>query len=169
MNLQDLASIAEIIGGIAVLVTLIYLAIELRDNTRTLKAKETTASYIGWSEFNITMSMHPDRAVWLRAFDPTESYENFNTDDLAALDFIGRAMVQRFGAGSFQYHAGLLSGEAWTPQITFCQSALRLPVWREWWEIEEKNPIYAKTFLSDIHSAPSASIKLAGVVSHHGE
>ena len=43
MNLQDLASIAEIIGGFAVLATLVYLTIELRDNTKILKANTNAA------------------------------------------------------------------------------------------------------------------------------
>ena len=41
MNLQNLASVAEILGGFAVLATLVFLVIEVRDNTRVLKATAT--------------------------------------------------------------------------------------------------------------------------------
>lgn len=98
MNLQDLASIAEIVGGFAVLATLIYLVIELRDNTRTLKAKATTAALLGWSDWNALLSQHPERSVIARACNPQESIDNFDPEDQVLLDFVGRAMVQRFSA-----------------------------------------------------------------------
>ena len=37
MNLQDFASIAEIVGGFAVLATLVYLSIQIKSNTRQLR------------------------------------------------------------------------------------------------------------------------------------
>ena len=39
MSIQDLGAIGEILGGIAVLVTLIYLAIQTRTNTKALRAQ----------------------------------------------------------------------------------------------------------------------------------
>lgn len=39
MNLQNLAHIAEIIGGVAVLVSLIYLAVQLSDNNKLLRSQ----------------------------------------------------------------------------------------------------------------------------------
>lgn len=38
MNLQDLASIGELVGGIAVLITLLYLAYQLKQNTTVERA-----------------------------------------------------------------------------------------------------------------------------------
>jgi len=163
MTLTDFANVGEAIGGFAVLVTLIYLIFELRDNTRTLRTNETIADYIGWSEWNVMLSMHPDRAVIIRAFDPQESYENFELDDLAAIDTIGRAMLQRFTAGSLRYNAGIVDIDSYTQEITFCKSFLSLPVWHAWWEIEKRNPIYPKSFLSEIASASQVPVNVGGI------
>lgn len=38
MNLSDLASISEIVGSIAILVTLVFLALQIRQNTRAIEA-----------------------------------------------------------------------------------------------------------------------------------
>jgi hypothetical protein len=52
MNLQDLANIGELLGGLAILVSLIYLVLSIRQNTRQLRENlkslqrtETRAAY----------------------------------------------------------------------------------------------------------------------------
>lgn len=52
MNWSELASIAEIIGAIAVIVTLLYVAKEIRQNSRSLAIaalRDTTAQWNDWS------------------------------------------------------------------------------------------------------------------------
>ena len=44
MNLTQLANLGEFIGGIAVLVTLVYLALQVRQNTSALRASSATLS-----------------------------------------------------------------------------------------------------------------------------
>ena len=163
MTLTDFANIGEAIGGLAVIATLIYLVFELKENTRILMANETTAAYTGWSEFNVMLSMHPNRAVIMRAFDPQESYQNFEIDDLAVLDTIGRALIQRFTAGLMQYNAGILDFDSHIKAMTYCKGLLSLPVWNAWWQIENKNPIYAQSFLLAIESAPYAHVNMGGL------
>jgi hypothetical protein len=160
MNLQDWASIAEIIGGFAVLATLIYLIMEVRDNTRTLKAKATTAAVTGWSEFNAMLSQHPERVVAAQAFLPQGSLDNFDPAEQVTLDFLGRSILHRFLASFFLYEAGIMDAEAWTQQITYCHSFLALPVWAAWWKGESKQPIYSSDFLSAIESAPTVKLNI---------
>ena len=45
MNLQDLASVAEIAGGTATLLTLIYLAVQVRENT-SLSKRTALENYV---------------------------------------------------------------------------------------------------------------------------
>ena len=153
MNLQELASIGEFVGGLAVLVTLIYLAIELRSNTKTLKAEVNNTTYIGWSEFNTMMSQHPDREVIARAFNPQESFENFDPIDQFTVACVARTMIQKFSASFFQYKAGILGAENWTSYMTYCKSVFSLPVFATWWKEERQQPIYSPEFIAAIESA----------------
>ena len=53
MSWSDLASLAEIIGAIAVVITLIYVAKEIRQNSRALgiaALRDTTAQWNDWSD-----------------------------------------------------------------------------------------------------------------------
>lgn len=160
MNLQDLASIAEVVGGFAVLATLIYLAIEVRDNTRVLKATATNGTALMWSEWNTMMSQHPDRVLFARSMDPKESLENFDPTEQVTLDFLGRGMLQKWSAGFYQYEAGILDAEQWENWITWCHSFLTLPVWAAWWSDEIKAPVHSQRFLAAIGSAQVAKLNL---------
>ena len=160
MNLQDLASIAEILGGFAVLATLVYLAIELRDNTRVLKAKSTSDTAVQWSEWNTMMSQHPDRVLFARSLDPKESLENFDPIEQVTLHFFGRGLLRKWGAAFFQYEAGILDAEQWESWITYCNSFLALPVWAAWWSEERVQPVHSHRFIAAIDSAPVVKLKL---------
>ena len=51
MNLQDLASVAEIVGGVAVVVSLIYVGLQVNDSTsaiRSTAASDATTAMQSW-------------------------------------------------------------------------------------------------------------------------
>lgn len=51
MKLQDLASLAEIVGGVAVIVSLIYVGVQVNDNTaaiRSAAASDATTTMQSW-------------------------------------------------------------------------------------------------------------------------
>ena len=67
MNLQDLASLAEIVGGFAVLATMVYLVVELRDNTRaTRSASASEATSITVAAYTAIASSTEASGVWYR-------------------------------------------------------------------------------------------------------
>jgi hypothetical protein len=158
MNLNDLASIGEFVGGFAVLITLIYLAIELRGNTKALKAEVSNTSYVGWSEFNAMLSQHPDKLILARAFDPQEAFEDFTPIEQFTLACVARTMMQRFSAAFFQYKAGILDAANWKDHAVYCHSIFSLPVWAAWWKEESKQPIYSQEFLAAIETAAVESV-----------
>ena len=160
MNLQDLASIAEVVGGFAVLATLIYLAIEVRDNTRVLKATATNDTALIWADWNTMMSQHQDRVLFARSMDPKESLENFDPTEQVTLDFLGRGLLQKWAAGFYQYEAGILDAEQWDNWISYCHSFLALPVWAAWWSDEVKAPVHPERFVAAIGKAQSARLNL---------
>jgi hypothetical protein len=73
MNLQDLASLAEIVGGFAVLATLVYLVVELRDNTRaTRSASASEATSITVAAYTALTGSTETSGVWYRGMtDPS--------------------------------------------------------------------------------------------------
>src|SRR6266481_3370187 len=67
MNLTDLANLGQIVGAIGVMVTLVYLAVQIRGNTRVASAQARHAI----SEFVLRISIfwaeHADRLAKLES------------------------------------------------------------------------------------------------------
>jgi hypothetical protein len=164
VTLDQIASFAEIIGGLAVLVTLVYLAVGLRENTKILRADATTATYLNWSAFNEFLSQHPDRLLFGRAFDQQEVWGNFEPIEQLTLSCLGRAMIQKFSSVFYQHEAGILDAEVWRQNSIWCHSFLEYPVWRDFWEEECRQPIYSEAFLSAIEKAPTTDISIGAIM-----
>ena len=58
MTIQDLGSIGELIAAIATILTLVYLAAQIRQNTKTVRSSTLHQNTDLWS------------ALWLRLADP---------------------------------------------------------------------------------------------------
>ena len=74
MKLQDLASIAEIVGGVAVIVSLIYVGVQVNDNTaaiRSAAASDATTTMQSWYVEMGTNRQASD--VWFNAMTSEES------------------------------------------------------------------------------------------------
>ena len=56
MNLQLIIAISEAIGAIALLITLIYLAVQVRQNTRSVHAATFQAISDCFNNLNITIA-----------------------------------------------------------------------------------------------------------------
>ena len=56
MTLSDLASLAEVVVGIAVVVSLIYLAIQVRQNTHSIRSATLQANTAMWTSLLVDLS-----------------------------------------------------------------------------------------------------------------
>ncbi len=56
MTLSDLANIAEIVGGIAVVFSLIYLAVQVRQNTNSVRNSTLQSNTALWSSILISLA-----------------------------------------------------------------------------------------------------------------
>lgn len=90
MNLQDLANVGELMGGLAILVSLIYLILSIRQNTsqlreqlKSLQRTERRASYEQHDRYRVA-TLDPGLAqLWLNGLagllkDPTDRYRFSN-------------------------------------------------------------------------------------------
>jgi len=61
MNLQDFASVAEIVGGVAVVISLIYVGLQLNDSTSAVRSAAA-------SDATVLIHGGVDSASWMTAF-----------------------------------------------------------------------------------------------------
>lgn len=153
MNWEAIGAVAESLGAVGVIFSVLYLAYEVRSNTHTMRADAGTRSQMEWSRFNLTISEHKDRDSIVRVFDPNERLENLNEKERVALTYTMRAFAQQTEAQYFQYQAKMLDQEVWEARLnTFC-GLVQFPAAAEWWAAESTMPIYTKSFIDRVESA----------------
>jgi hypothetical protein len=67
MNWEAISAIGEIIGAIAVIISLVYLALQVRSGTRALKTENRDSSFQSLMEFNYSLVGDPDLAYIFQA------------------------------------------------------------------------------------------------------
>ena len=65
MTLEDLGNLGDLLGGIGVIVTLVYLALQIRSNTQTVRAASLEAVVNSHSQFLDRIAADPDVSrIW---------------------------------------------------------------------------------------------------------
>ena len=158
MNWEAISSVAEIVGAVAVVISLIYLAHEVRGNTRVMKANSARDAQIQWAIVNETIYQSPDRMVIAKAFDPNSTIADFSEEERQIVFFFARSVLQRMESELFQFQAGLLDTEIWENHRKWSAGFIHLPVFKDWWRSERNQPVYTKSFLKNIESISEAEI-----------
>lgn len=108
MNWDAVGAIGEIIGATAVVVSLVYLAIQIRQNTNASKAATVQDMTNKWVQINLWSAESPDRVVDLTAMEPgTKEF-------LQGLAFY-RALFHQWSNNLYQYRTGVLDVDSFKP------------------------------------------------------
>ena len=132
MTLGDLGNIGEGIGGIAVLITLIYLALQIRQNTRTMRAAAHHAANQLGVQINLALGTSPEVARVL--MDGASGSPLSEQHEELMFHFLMRANFSGAEAFFIQMREGLLEQDMWESRRRSMQRYLRQPGVRAWWE-----------------------------------
>jgi len=131
MSLANLANIGEFIGGIAVIFSLIYLAFQIRQNTKTVRAATELDTGRQWSEFHARVAHSIDMAdIWEKALG--------NPEDLTVTEkrrfFWLLAEYFSLVESLFrQRQLGFLGQDSWILQRNTVAGLLLHPIVESWW------------------------------------
>ncbi|MGR8946681.1 MAG: hypothetical protein ACU84Q_01450 [Gammaproteobacteria bacterium] len=164
MNWDALGAAAESLGAIGVIGSVLYLAYEVRSNTKTLRAEASTRAQMEWSKFNFAWSEHKDRDAMARVFDPNQLLSDFTESDRIAITFTLRSFAQQVEAQFFQYEAGILHEEVWHAHLNAFAALISFPAAAEWWRGEKVMPIYTKSFMDCVAAVGKVEIPESVVI-----
>ena len=168
MDIQDLGAIGEFIGAMAVLVTLIYLAIQTRDNVKVLRARAVWDAQVSFVEVNeILGDGGTVSELIFRSLSDPEALSNHEK-------YLGhrftRGWFQRMEAQFALYNAGILDGEVWQLRRGYAKAMLENPILGEGWELDKNNSMFTKAFIEEIDSAIQPELSgFMGIVLNKGE
>jgi hypothetical protein len=156
LTIQDLGSIGELIAAIATILTLVYLAAQIRQNTKTVRSSTLHQNTDLWS------------ALWLRLADPgiARAYAQGMTGqpDIEPLSYtqfflICRGMFLALENQYYQVRQGVLDGEAYASyERAIAEQLLAYRGFRIWWEQSRSvfSPSFAAHIDDQIESEPEA-------------
>ena len=81
MNLQDFASVAEIVGGVAVVVSLIYVGLQLKDSTSAVRSGAASDATMSMQSWYLEMGSNRQASeIWFSAMtspEPLPTHDEF--------------------------------------------------------------------------------------------
>jgi hypothetical protein len=161
VNFETLGNLGDFIGGLAVIISVLYLAVQIRQNTRLLRATALSATTDAYLSFNQLLGADPASAhvfqVGLEDFPSLSEAEQRQFLNLLRIAFTSYQHVHQ------QFEKGLLDDDVWEQFVRAATALLALPHVRAWWEA--RKGIFTPQFALALDQAPrSTPPPLAGLV-----
>jgi hypothetical protein len=130
MSLSDLASIGSFVSGVAVLISLVYLALQVRQAERNQRAILQQGRAARASDLTLRMATDDLSRVFAKV--------SFETDDISPQQLVQwllifRANMLGFEDTFFQHKHKVLDDDAYDSTVASFHLYLTLPVWRASW------------------------------------
>jgi hypothetical protein len=136
MSLSDLASLGSFVSGFAVLISLIYLALQVRQTERNqqISIRHSRASRI--VELELALA---DPAVANAWFQGSGSPEEITQTELSQFIHLCRALLFHFEDSFYQREQGLLNDDAFETVVAGVRLLARNTGWRTAWRLARPN------------------------------
>ncbi len=150
MDWNALGAAAEILGAIAVFVTLIYLAMQTRANVKVLKARAVWDAQVSFVEVNELLG--DGGTVSELMFRSLSDTEELSTYEKYLVHRFARGWFQRMEAQFALYKAGILDEEVWELRRGYAKGILANRYIKESWELDKNNSMFTNAFIESIDS-----------------
>lgn len=142
MNWDAVSAVAESLGAAGVVVSLAYLAHQIRRNTRALQgaAHETTTSR--QHQFLLLLAQNPDLA---RLYEAGRSdFSRLSPDEQARLSALLTVVFSGIETTYWQHRRGNIDAPLWARYLLILQGFLSMPGVRAW--LDDRAPPYTPEF-----------------------
>jgi hypothetical protein len=148
MNWEALGAIGEIVGAIAVVVTLGYLAVQIRQNTRTVRASTNHALTVQRNEANYRFGLDPSAAALL--LRGARDRDQLDFEERYRHRLLMRAVIGTFEDVYVQFCEGLCDEETWENTKVVLRPVVSEPGFLAWWK--KDGEIFKSSFRTEIEA-----------------
>lgn len=144
--LDALGNIGEFIGAVGVVVSLVYLALQLRHNTSSVRA----ASFNEMVQNSIRLLEHGFRDSEFAAFLARAENDPDGLDPSSQLrwDAYMTAVFRHFGNLVYQQRVGALDEQMWQSYRRDLKEHLRSPAWAAWFR--EHQVVFSESLVEEV-------------------
>ncbi len=152
MSIMELGALGEFVGAFAVVITLVFVALQLRQNTAMVRSASRGASAIAIAELDRDIAKDPELArLWVQSNQPElapfDELEQFRFAT-AARSFIG--LLEDQYVQGIEGTAPKEQGEIYIAAIV---GLLELPTWKRFWDTETAQPTWRQAFIDAVNTS----------------
>lgn len=108
MNWEAIGAIGDIVGAVAVVISLVYVAVQVRQNTNASRAATVQDMTNKWVQINLWSAESPDRRFNMETAKP-------GSDEFLQGLALYRALFHQWSNNLYQYKKGVLDYESFKP------------------------------------------------------
>ncbi len=157
MTLSDLANIAEILGGIAVVASLVYLAVQIRQNTSTVRNSTLQSNTALWTSVFCNLAEPSIAEAYAAGLSGKADIKPLHYTQFFLLC---RGMFVAFENQYYQFCQGTLDRETYEGyERTISSQILVFPGFRIWWKQcrDVFSPVFVEHIDAMISDVPEGS------------
>ena len=136
MTLEEVNTAAQTIGVLGVLASLLFVGIQIRQNTRALKASSHHAVTDSFNAINTLLMSDQNAARVFRL--GMAGLENLDEDERLSFSYMALGYMRIFETLHYQYGTGALEPKLFEAELGTLKWAFTNPGLRAWWAL---NPI----------------------------
>ena len=133
--LENLGNIGDFLGGIGVVVTLAYLAVQIRKNTRSVRSAALDSISTSISEFMDKVAQDP--ALTKLWFDGLSGTVELSETDNRRFNLLLISLVRRWENAFHQSQAGVLESASWSGMLAGLTFVFSAPGAQAWWKARQ--------------------------------
>jgi hypothetical protein len=155
MHLDSLGNIGEFVSGIAVVVSLLYLATQVRQHSRTVRSAALSSISASISEFLDHVARDPNlTALW---FDGLSGTAQLSEAERRRFSLLLLSLLRRWENAYYESSAAELESEAWAGVQQGLVFIFSSPGAQDWWAI-----LGERLFSKDFAAFAGRSLRSAG-------
>ena len=135
MNIMELGAIGELVGGVAVIASLIYLAVQIRQNTRATYASSYQAFTDSVNDTNRLIAADPELARMHFELG-TKAYEEFTDVERTRWMHVMFSFLRSLEALYYRRSQGAAAAQAWRAHSVWISEIAKWPCMRTGWNAE---------------------------------
>ena len=136
MKLEKWALIAEIVGGVGIVISLIYVGYQISQNTAEIRASNRQSTAARVQDFALVAASNPDLAL---AADGDADPEALTPIQLEQAAYYNVAFFRNSEEAYLQFSDGLLSEEYWETRAVVTINRAKGRIGGAFWESDKGN------------------------------
>ena len=152
-TLQALGNLGEFIGAVGVVISLIYLARQMIQNTTSVRA----ASFNSMVQNSIRLLEHSFRDSEFAAFlhRAEEDPASLTPEERIRWDAYMTAVFRHFGNLVYQYRVGALDRQMWESYERTLREHMEKPSWADW--IQDHRLLFSSSLIDQVERVRAGS------------